>query len=58
MQRTLWILIAGCGLLCATTPVAGHHAFGAEFDPDARSGCRARSSSSSGSTRMPGSISK
>jgi hypothetical protein len=35
MQRTLWILIASCGLLYATTPVAGHHAFGAEFDPDA-----------------------
>jgi Family of unknown function (DUF6152) len=35
MQRRLWILIAGCGLLFATTPVAGHHAFGAEFDPDA-----------------------
>jgi Family of unknown function (DUF6152) len=35
MQRTLWILITCCGLLSATTPVAGHHAFGAEFDPDA-----------------------
>ena len=35
MRRRLWILIAGCGLLSATTPVAGHHAFGAEFDPDA-----------------------
>ena len=35
MQRRLWILIASCGLLCAATPVAGHHAFGAEFDPDA-----------------------
>ena len=35
MQRTLWILVACCGLLSATTPVAGHHAFGAEFDPDA-----------------------
>ena len=35
MRRHLWILFAGCGLLCATTPVAGHHAFGAEFDPDA-----------------------
>jgi Family of unknown function (DUF6152) len=35
MQRRLWILIAGCGLLYAATPVAGHHAFGAEFDPDA-----------------------
>ena len=35
MQRTLWIQIAGWGLLCGTIPVAGHHAFGAEFDPDA-----------------------
>ena len=35
MQRRLWILMASCGLLCAATPVAGHHAFGAEFDPDA-----------------------
>ena len=35
MRRILGILIAGCGLVCATTPVAGHHAFGAEFDPDA-----------------------
>ena len=35
MHRTLWILIACCALLSATTPVAGHHAFGAEFDPDA-----------------------
>jgi hypothetical protein len=35
MQRTLWMLVGGCGLLCTTIPVAGHHAFGAEFDPDA-----------------------
>jgi hypothetical protein len=35
MRRRLWILIASCGLLCAATPVDGHHAFGAEFDPDA-----------------------
>jgi hypothetical protein len=35
MQRKLWTLMAACGLLAITTPVAGHHAFGAEFDPDA-----------------------
>jgi len=35
MRRRLWIVIASGGLLCAATPVAGHHAFGAEFDPDA-----------------------
>jgi Family of unknown function (DUF6152) len=35
MRRRFWILIASCGLLCAATPAAGHHAFGAEFDPDA-----------------------
>ena len=35
MRRRLWILMAGCSLLSATIPVAGHHAFGAEFDPDA-----------------------
>lgn len=35
MRRTLTILIAGCALLAATVPVAGHHAFGAEFDPNA-----------------------
>ena len=35
MRRILWIPIAGCALLCAAAPVAGHHAFGAEFDPDA-----------------------
>jgi hypothetical protein len=35
MRTTLSILIAACGLLAATIPVAGHHAFGAEFDPDA-----------------------
>jgi hypothetical protein len=29
------MLIAGVGLLAATVPVAGHHAFGAEFDPNA-----------------------
>jgi hypothetical protein len=35
MRTTFSILIAACGLLAATIPVAGHHAFGAEFDPDA-----------------------
>jgi hypothetical protein len=35
MRRTLSVLITAGGLLAATIPVAGHHAFGAEFDPDA-----------------------
>jgi uncharacterized protein DUF6152 len=35
MRRTLVLLIAAGGLLAATIPVAGHHAFGAEFDPNA-----------------------
>ena len=35
MRTTLSILIAGFGLVAATIPLAGHHAFGAEFDPDA-----------------------
>jgi hypothetical protein len=35
MRRTLPVWLAACGLLAATMPVAGHHAFGAEFDPDA-----------------------
>lgn len=35
MRRTLTILLAGAGILAATIPVAGHHAFGAEFDPNA-----------------------
>jgi hypothetical protein len=35
MRRTVSALIAGCGILAATLPVAGHHAFGAEFDPNA-----------------------
>ena len=35
MRNTLSILIAGFGLLTATVPLAGHHAFGAEFDPNA-----------------------
>ena len=29
------VAIAGAGLLAASIPVAGHHAFGAEFDPNA-----------------------
>jgi hypothetical protein len=35
MRITFSILIAGAVLLAATVPVRGHHAFGAEFDPDA-----------------------
>ena len=35
MRKTLPVLIAGIVLLAATIPVRGHHAFGAEFDPDA-----------------------
>ena len=35
MRRIFTLLIAGAGLLAATVPVAGHHAFGAEFDPNA-----------------------
>jgi hypothetical protein len=35
MRKTVSALIAGCGILAATLPVAGHHAFGAEFDPNA-----------------------
>lgn len=35
MRRTLTILLAGAGILAATIHVAGHHAFGAEFDPNA-----------------------
>ena len=35
MRRTLPIVIAGLVLVAATVPVAGHHAFGAEFDPNA-----------------------
>lgn len=34
MRTTLSFLIAGLGLLAATVPLAGHHAFGAEFDPN------------------------
>ena len=35
MRMTASLLIAGIALLAATVPVVGHHAFGAEFDPDA-----------------------
>lgn len=34
MRTTLSTLSAGLLLLAATTPLAGHHAFGAEFDPN------------------------
>jgi hypothetical protein len=35
MWRTrLPLIVAGLGLLAATVPVSGHHAFGAEFDPN------------------------
>ena len=35
MRTRLSLLIAGAALVAATVPVVGHHAFGAEFDPDA-----------------------
>ncbi len=35
MRTSFSILIAGCAVLGATIPVVAHHAFGAEFDPDA-----------------------
>jgi hypothetical protein len=35
MRMTLSMLCAGALLLATTIPVIGHHAFGAEFDPDA-----------------------
>jgi len=35
MRTTLSLLIAGAALVAFTVPVRGHHAFGAEFDPDA-----------------------
>jgi Family of unknown function (DUF6152) len=35
MRTTLSMLCAGALLLATTIPVIGHHAFGAEFDPDA-----------------------
>jgi hypothetical protein len=34
MRTTLWVLCAGL-LLAAAARVSGHHAFGAEFDPNA-----------------------
>jgi Family of unknown function (DUF6152) len=35
MRMTASLFVAGVVLLAATMPVRGHHAFGAEFDPDA-----------------------
>ncbi len=35
MRTTVSLLLAGAVLVVATVPVASHHAFGAEFDPDA-----------------------
>jgi hypothetical protein len=35
MRKTVLTFVTACSLLAATIPVAGHHAFGAEFDPDA-----------------------
>jgi len=35
MRTTLSIVLAGAVLAAATVPLAGHHAFGAEFDPNA-----------------------
>ncbi|HXG89924.1 MAG TPA: DUF6152 family protein [Vicinamibacterales bacterium] len=35
MRTTAFTVLAGLVLLAATVPVRGHHAFGAEFDPDA-----------------------
>jgi hypothetical protein len=35
MRTTLSWLFAGALLLAVTVPIRGHHAFGAEFDPDA-----------------------
>ena len=35
MRTKVSMLIAGCCVLAATVPICGHHAFGAEFDPDA-----------------------
>ena len=34
-RTTLSIFLAGAVLAVATVPLIGHHAFGAEFDPDA-----------------------
>ena len=35
IRTTLSLIITGAALIVATVPVVGHHAFGAEFDPDA-----------------------
>jgi hypothetical protein len=35
MRTTLSLLLAGVVMLALSAPVKGHHAFGAEFDPDA-----------------------
>ena len=35
MRTKLFILVAGAALMTATVAVRAHHAFGAEFDPDA-----------------------
>ena len=35
MRTKFLMLFAGAVFIAGTTPVVGHHAFGAEFDPDA-----------------------
>jgi hypothetical protein len=35
MRMKLAMLVAGAAWLVATVPIVAHHAFGAEFDPDA-----------------------
>ena len=35
MRTKLLMLFAGAFIAAATAPIVGHHAFGAEFDPDA-----------------------
>lgn len=35
MRTKLLMLFAGAFVAAATAPIVGHHAFGAEFDPDA-----------------------
>jgi hypothetical protein len=35
MRTAVAMLVAGAALLAGAAPVLGHHAFGAEFDPDA-----------------------
>ena len=34
-MRTLFSFLVAAAIVAATAPVAGHHAFGAEFDPNA-----------------------